>query len=344
MGFVRHLTGETSANAAKHAGVLQSDAATLNAEQLEATGQTQEARLGLAGSKQLNALSQGADAASRGLNRAGREASGLFDPYAQLGQQGVDQAGFLTDPNAQFDFLQNNPLFQMGLDNANTQTNQMAAARGRLSAGDTMQQLNQNAMLVGQPMIADQKNAIQNQLTMGQNAASQQANIGQNTALNQANISSGLAGGKADIIGNTALNQANLAMGNQANVGNLLGSAAAATAAGHVAAKNAKAAGAAGLLNVGAGIVGGMSGAGMFAPDELSIFSDPSLKDNIIKIGVANGHNIYSWDWNDKAYNLGLAGSSSGVMADEVKAKNPEAITMDRGFMKVNYGMLGVNK
>ena len=124
----------------------------------------------------------------------------------------------------------------------------------------------------------------------------------------------------------------------------MLGSAAAATAAGHVAAKNAKAAGAAGLLNAAVGVAGGMSGAGMFAPDELTMFSDPSLKDNIIKIGVDNGHNIYSWDWNDKAYNLGLAGSSSGVMADEVKVKNPEAITMDRGFMKVNYGMLGVNK
>ncbi len=300
MGFVRHLTGETSANAAKHAGVLQSDAATLNAEQLKATGQEQ---VGLVG-------------------EAGQQAGALFDPFAQIGQQGIEQAGFATDPNAQFNFLQNNPLFQMGLDNANTQTNQMAAARGRLSAGDTLQQLNQNAMLVGQPLINQQKNAIQNQLTMGQGAANQQAAIGQNTALNQAN----------------------LAMGNQANVGNLLGSAAAATAAGHVAAKNAKSAGAAGLLNVGAGIVGGMSGAGMFAPDELAIFSDPSLKDNIVKIGVDNGHNIYSWDWNDKAYNLGLAGSSSGVMADEVKAKNPEAITMDRGFMKVNYSMLGVNK
>ena len=300
MGFVRHLTGETSANAAKHAGVLQSDAATLNAEQLKTTGQEQ---VGLIG-------------------EAGQQAGALFDPFAQIGQQGIEQAGFATDPNAQFNFLQNNPLFQMGLDNANTQTNQMAAARGRLSAGDTLQQLNQNAMLVGQPLINQQKNAIQNQLTMGQGAANQQANL--------------LTG--------TAGNQANMAMGNQANVGNLLGSAAAATAAGHVAAKNAKSAGAAGLLNVASGIAGGMSGAGMFAPDELTMFSDPSLKDNIVKIGVDNGHNIYSWDWNDKAYNLGLAGSSSGVMADEVKAKNPEAITMDRGFMKVNYDMLGVNK
>ena len=84
MGFVRHLTGETSANAAKHAGVLQSDAATLNAEQLEATGQTQVSNLGLAGSKQLNALSQGADASSRVLNKAGREANSMLVVYSTL--------------------------------------------------------------------------------------------------------------------------------------------------------------------------------------------------------------------------------------------------------------------
>ena len=168
MGFVRHLTGETSANAAKHAGVLQSDAATLNAEQLKATGQEQVGLIGEAGQQ-----------AGIDIGAAGQQAGALFDPFAQLGQQGIDQAGFLTDPNAQFNFLQNNPLFQMGLDNANTQTNQMAAARGRLSAGDTLQQLNQNAMLVGQPLINQQKNAIQNQLTMGQGAANQQATIGQ---------------------------------------------------------------------------------------------------------------------------------------------------------------------
>ena len=200
MGFVRQLTGKDAAKAAKNAGNLQSDAATLNAEQLAATGQEQ---IGLVGD-------------------AGQQASALFDPYAQIGQQGINQAGFSTDPNAQFNFLQNNPLFQMGLDNANTQTNQMAAARGRLSAGDTLQQLNENAMLVGQPMLAAQKNAIQNQLSMGRDAAMQQANIGQTTTANQANM----------------------AMGNQANVGNLLGSAAAAEGAGLIGYANAKQAGA----------------------------------------------------------------------------------------------------
>jgi hypothetical protein len=125
----------------------------------------------------------------------------------------------------------------------------MAAARGRLSAGDTLQQLNQNALLTASPLIQQQKNSIQNQL-----------NMGQSTALNQASMANTLAGQRADIFGNTAINQANLAAGNQANIGNLLGSAAAAEAAGMVGYANAKQAGAGAALNLGAQLAGSFGG------------------------------------------------------------------------------------
>tara|TARA_R110000772_G_scaffold64173_4_gene143484 strand:+ start:647 stop:1480 length:834 start_codon:yes stop_codon:yes gene_type:complete len=240
MGFIRQLTGKDAAKAAVRAGDLQSGVATENAAQLGVTGQEQIARLEGSQANQLAELDQGNYRANR-----------LLDPYAQLGQQGVEQAGFLTDPNAQFDFLQNNPLFQMGLDNANTQTAQMAASRGRLSAGDTLQQFNQNSLLTAAPLIAQQRQAIQNQLTMGGNAA-----------INQSNLATGLAGQRADVIGNTAINQANMAMGNQANIGNLLGSAAAAEAAGMIGYANAKQQGAAGIVNLGAQIAGGFMGGG----------------------------------------------------------------------------------
>ena len=192
MGFVRNLTGKTAAKAAIQGGEIQSAAAT--------------------------------DAAGNVL-QAGQQAGGLLDPFQQIGQQGIEQAGFLTDPQAQFDFLQNNPLFQMGLDNANTQTNQFAAARGRLSAGDTLQQLNQNALLTAAPLIQQQKQSIGDLL-----------NIGQNTALNQGNILQGTA----------------------ANQGNLLTGAAAAQAGGIVGAANARSQGAGNILNL-AGQIGGFA-------------------------------------------------------------------------------------
>lgn len=121
------------------------------------------------------------------------QAQGLFDPFQGLGQQGIDQAGFLTDPQAQFDFLQNNPLFQASLDNANQQTNKLAAARGRLSSGDTLQQLSQNTLLAASPLIQQQKQSIGDLLNIGQNTAASQGNLltGQGAAL-----AGGIVGGQ----------------------------------------------------------------------------------------------------------------------------------------------------
>ena len=123
----------------------------------------------------------------------GAEASALLDPFQEVGQQGLDQAGFLTDPDAQFDFLQNNPLFQLGLDNANRVTQQSAAARGRLSAGDTFQRLNDNALLTAAPLIADQKNSIGSLLNFGQATAANQGSLltGQG-----ASLAGGIIGGQ----------------------------------------------------------------------------------------------------------------------------------------------------
>ena len=226
--------------------------------------------------------------------RATEEGQGFLAPFGGVGLQGVEQAGFLTDPKAQFDFLQNNPLFQMGLDNANRQTQQSAASRGRLSSGDTLQALNQNALLTASPLIQSQKQSIGDLLNFGGGIATNQANtaIGQGSQIsnafeNQGNIASAGIQNRNQIQADTTANQQQLA--------------------GQI----------------------------------FSMFSDPSLKTNIKSTGSKNGFNTYSWDWNELANKIGLSGSDVGVMADEVKAIKPEAVTIDRGFMKVNYNMIG---
>jgi len=88
--------------------------------------------------------------------------------------------------------LQNNPLFQASLDNANQQTLQSAAARGRLSSGDTLQQLSQNTLLSASPLIQQQKQSIGDLLTIGQNVAGNQGNLLTGGAAAQAG---GLIGG-----------------------------------------------------------------------------------------------------------------------------------------------------
>lgn len=155
MGFVDRLTGKTAARAAKQAGEVQADFA--------------------------------------------QQASGLLDPFQGIGAQGLEQVGFLTDPQAQFDFLQSNPLFQEALAQGQATTSQAqddlfasAAARGRLSSGDTIRQVQnlgdisaRNTLLAASPLIQQQSQNISGLINTGQNVAAQQGNLltGQGAAL-----------------------------------------------------------------------------------------------------------------------------------------------------------------
>jgi len=144
--------------------------------------------------------------------RATAEGQAFLQPFGGVGLQGAEQAGFLTDPQAQFDFLQSNPLFQLSLDNANTQTNKFAASRGRLSAGDTLQQLSNNVLLSAAPLIQSQKQSIGDLLNLGVNVAGNQGSLltGQGASL---------AGG---IVGSANVNTAGANVGAQ-NINNLAG-------------------------------------------------------------------------------------------------------------------------
>lgn len=84
------------------------------------------------------------------------------------------------------------------------------------------------------------------------------------------------------------------------------------------------------------GQVAGIAGSLGFAP-----FSDERLKDNVTYIGKSGKHNVYSWEWNDKAKELGINTPTIGVMAQEVMEINPDAVSMnDNGYLQVNYGAL----
>lgn len=72
------------------------------------------------------------------------------------------------------------------------------------------------------------------------------------------------------------------------------------------------------------------------------MFSDRRLKKNIKIVGKTNGFNWYSFTWNSVAEKLGLSGNTYGIMADEVFAKIPQAVSLKDGFMFVNYAMIGV--
>lgn len=72
-------------------------------------------------------------------------------------------------------------------------------------------------------------------------------------------------------------------------------------------------------------------------------FSDKRLKLNIESTGITNGFYTFRWVWNELANELGLFGEGFGVIADQVKETNPEAVSEQDGYLTVNYEMIGVS-
>lgn len=70
-------------------------------------------------------------------------------------------------------------------------------------------------------------------------------------------------------------------------------------------------------------------------------FSDEKLKNNIQLVGKENGHNIYTWEWNDVAKKLGINDINTGVLAQEVIQYKPEAVSIhENGYYMVDYRVL----
>ena len=185
---------------------------------------------GAAAAKDAADQQEQAAIAAMQLEREGRaDAQKFFKPFAGAARRGVRESGFLANPQAQFKYLQNNPLFKLALDNANRQTNQSAAASGRLNAGDTLSQLSNNVLLSASPLIDRQREDVNNLLNFG----------------------AGIAGARG-----------NLAIGEATNLGGLTTDVGNVQAAGTVGAANAQAQGGQNLLSTGLGI------AGLFASDE----------------------------------------------------------------------------
>lgn len=146
--------------------------------------------------------------AIQGQREAAERAQGFFEPFAGVAEQGVAGASFLTDPQERFEFLQNNPLFDLQLENLNQRTQQQASSQRRLSFGDTLQQLSNNVLLASQPLLATQDRNLTNLLSFGGDVATSQANIETGQAARIGGLTTDIgAAGAAGLVG--AANAAN---------------------------------------------------------------------------------------------------------------------------------------
>ena len=81
------------------------------------------------------------------------------------------------------------------------------------------------------------------------------------------------------------------------------------------------------------GLLGGLGSAlGSFAGSK---FSDVRLKENITPAGEKNGFNLYDFNY------IGEPERYRGVMAQEVAETMPEAVTINDGYLMVDYSLLG---
>lgn len=69
----------------------------------------------------------------------------------------------------------------------------------------------------------------------------------------------------------------------------------------------------------------------------MAAFSDRRLKKNARKIGKIGKADVFAWDWNDLANEIGLDGDSVGLMADQIKKLHPECVITVGGFDMIDY-------
>ena len=164
--------------------------------------------------------------ATRQQVRAEREAREqlveLNKPFVELGTGAIPQFQQFVDDPTGATFLENNPLFNAAVDNANRATMNVAAASGRTNSGGVVDELFKNYLAIGDSFVNSAFRRAAFPVQLGQNAANFQGT----------------------------------------NVANSITNEGAARAAGSIATQNARNQGLNNILSLGSALAGGIGGFG----------------------------------------------------------------------------------
>ena len=101
-----------------------------------------------------------------------------LQPFKDAGQSQLSPlSSLISDPNAQLNFIQNNPFFKALADDAQSRLFSNQAARGKVGSGGTAQALQNSLLLLGQGLLDNNINQRMGLATMGQNAAAGQGTV-----------------------------------------------------------------------------------------------------------------------------------------------------------------------
>ena len=182
-------------------------------------------------------------------------------------------------------------------------------------------------------LIGERQRAVQGQLSAGGltrsgTATQEMANVPTDLGMMLEQLLTNRSTGIANTGANSAIGLGNIGANASGNIANIYSNTGQAAANGAVTDAQSEAQGNQNLLNTAATV--GM----MF-------FSDPSLKENIEKIGMVNDLTLYQWDWKESTKGTMIDGCwNAGFMADEVKVLYPQHIGEFGGFMVINYPSL----
>lgn len=361
-GHVAALTGRTGAEASQEASRLQAEVGREGIavqerfqnqllEQLRPFIQFGEGNIGglqdalgrNPGSAQLNDLNRLLENPQDRLGQVNRFLSSPADTPA------LNRLNQLTnDPNAQRDFIQNNPFFNALAGDAQNRIFNNQAARGKVGSGETAAGLQNELTKLGSSLLSQEignlsntagLNLTANQSRFGNLLQGASANIGQdqnrlNSLFQGAGINSDIGNRQiANLFNAVGMGQNAAALQGQGqqgvanNITDLTTGIGNALAAGGVGAANAYGQGAQNVAGLGAGL--------------LSIFaSDRRLKVVHDEIGTYHSEKT---DHTYPTYLYNYVGSEIpvvGVMAQDVEKINPQAVLYFMGVKYVNYAEL----
>ena len=287
---------------------------------------------GNAATDAANTQAQAGRDAQAALLGVGKDVSKLYQPYQDVGAQGLTnlsdmaKSGYLTKQFNNADLNANiSPNYAFNLKQGEGANLAQSNATGGLVGGNAMKGLQDYTQGYAGNAYQNAFNNYQAQRTNIYAANSGLAGLGENAVTGSANAQLGIG---------TQISNITQGIGN-------------AQAAGTIGAANAYSGGVTGVGNAGAiyGLLGNQNNIttpsnAPYTPStsimgDQMFPSDRRLKTNIVKIGqYLNGLNKYSWTylWGE---------NSTGAMADEVEKLIPEAVKVFYGYKHVNYALLG---
>lgn len=319
------LTGQTGAEASLEAARMQTE---LGYEGIDTQREFLDRMLSQTEPFQQLGLGQ-ADNLNQLLNQ-GFDRSQLDRAEGMIGQPNQAQNRLnqlLTDPSAQASFIQDNPFYQQMAGDTTNRLMSNAAAQGKAGSGGTAAALQDRLVGMGSDLLNREISQLASGAGLNQQFQNQDIQnlvglSGQNNQLTQNQF-----GNTMQTVGlgaNAAAGQGSGIQNTGSQITNLLTGIGNAQAAGGMGAANAYGQGASNVAGI-AGAIG-------------SFFSDRAVKQDIEQVGeITTDKGTYPtytfrYIWDDQQY--------LGVMSDDVREINPDAVSNRFGLDVVNYAEL----